>query len=391
MHPGVDIVRTPSPIRSSATTGSHATSPLARTLLDLEKPMRFTTLPTTLIVVTASLAAACAGEVGSTRKPGRHDPMPTADATCEKLENDVVVRTAADMTALPKTGCYDIYGKLTIQGSAITSLAGLNELNSVNELDLDHTSITAIDTKLPVGIYGKLTVTGNAKLTDLKKLSFETAATGILIDGNAQLATLDALGALGLDEPRLGEIDGDLAVTGNAALTELPLASLTRVTGAVTISGNAKLKTVDLAKLAATGHVELADNPLLTQLTGFAATTINGDLAIRNNAALTTLGPMTALYRVTGSVTIDHNTALTSLAAFTPTIKLVDQALTISNNPNLTDLGALKHLQLVGAITITNNASLIVCRAMEIDRCVQHPVAAVIDHNNDTNCNWQCN
>ncbi|HEU4732716.1 MAG TPA: hypothetical protein VFT22_32695 [Kofleriaceae bacterium] len=350
--------------------------------------MRFTTLFTTLSVVTASLTAACVGEVGSTRKPGRHDPVPTADTTCEKLEKDVVVRTAADMTVLPTTGCYDIYGKLTIQGSAITSLAGLGELNSVNELDLDHTSLTAIDTRRPVGIYGKLTVTGNSKLTDLKKLSFETAATGILIDGNAQLTTLDALG---LDEPRLEEVDGDLAITGNGALAALPLANLTKVTGAVTISSNAKLKTVDLSKLATTGPVEVADNPQLTQLTGFAATTISGDLAIRGNAALTTLGTMSALYRVTGNLTIADNAALTNLAGFTTSVKFVDQALTITSNPNLTDLGALKHLQLVGAITITNNQSLVVCRAMEIDRCVQHPVAAVIDNNNDTSCNWQCN
>lgn len=384
MHPRVDIVRPATPIGSTATTGTHGASPLARTLLNLEKPMRFTTLTTALLVLT-SFATACVGEVGDSRKPGS---VATTDTTCAKLENDVIVRTAADMTTLPKAGCYDIYGKLTLQGSAITSLAGLNGINSVNELDLDHTSLTAIDTKRPLGIYGKLSVTGNAKLTDLKQLSFETASTGILIDGNAALATLDALG---LDEPKLEEVDGDLAITGNAALTAIPLANLTKVTGAVTISGNTVVKTADLSALATTGHVELADNPQLTSLTGFAATTINGDFAVRNNTALTTLGTMSALYRVTGSLTIDNNAALANLAAFTTSVKFVDQMLTITNNQNLSDLGALKHLQLVGAITITNNASLVTCRATEIDRCVQHPTAAVITNNKDTSCNWQCN
>jgi Receptor L domain len=345
--------------------------------------MRFTTL----LVVLTSFAAACVGEVGGSRKPGPRDPVSTTDATCTKVQKDVMIRSAADMTALPKTGCYDIYGKLTLQGSAITSLAGLNEINSVNELDLDHTGLTAIDTKRPLGIYGKLTVTGNTKLTNLKQLSFETAATGILIDGNTALATLDPLD---LDDPKLEEVDGDVAITGNTALGSLPLKYVTKVTGAVTVSGNTVLKSIDLSKLATTGHVEIADNTQLTSLTGLPATTINGDFAVRHNAALATLGTMSSLYRVTGNLTIDNNTALTNLAAFTTSIKFVDLALTITNNQNLSDLGALKHLSLVGAITITNNQNLVTCRAMEIDRCVQHPITAVISNNKDTNCNWQC-
>jgi hypothetical protein len=365
-------------------------SPLARTLLNLDSPMRFTTLPTTLLVVLTSFAAACVGEVGGSRKPGARDPrdpVTTTGGTCAKVEKDVTIRAAADMATLPKAGCYDIYGKLTIQGAAITSLAGLNEINSVNELDLDHTALTAIDTKRPLGIYGKLTVTGNAKLTNLKPLSFEIASTGILIDGNAALATLDPLG---LDDPKLEEVDGDVAITGNAALISVPLKNLTKVTGALTISGNTAARIVDLTRLATTGHVEIADNAQLTSLTGFAATTINGDLAIRNNAALTTLGTMSALYRVTGNLTIDNNAALANLAAFTTSIKFVDLALTIRNNQNLTDLGALKHLQLVGAITITNNQNLVTCRALEIDRCVQHLTTAVISNNRDASCSWQC-
>ena len=346
---------------------------------------------TTLLVVLTTFAAACVGEVGGSRKPGARDPRDgdtTTGAACAKVEKNVTIRSAADMTALPKTGCYDIYGKLTVQGSAITSLAGLYELNSVNELDLDHTGLTTIDSKRPIGIYGKLTVTGNAKLANLRQLSFETAATGVLIDGNAALTSLDALG---LDDPKLAEVDGDLAITGNAALVSVPLKNLTKITGALTITGNTMLKIVDLSRLATTGHVELADNPRLTTLAGFAATTINGDFAIRNNAALATLGTMSSLYRVTGSLTIDGNPALGSLAAFTTSVKFVDQSLTITNNQNLSDLGALKHLSLVGAITITNNQNLVICRAIEIDRCVQHPTTAVINNNRDVDCNWQCN
>jgi hypothetical protein len=342
---------------------------------------------TTTLAVFTSFTAACFGEVGASRKPGAQAGSGSA-ATCTKLDKSLTIRTSADLAQLPKTGCYDVHGKLTLQGSAITSLVALGGLNSVDELDLDHTSLTTIDSKQPIAIYDKLVVTGNPKLINLKQLSFETASSGILIDGNPALVSLDALG---LDAPRLTEVDGDLTITGNAVLTSVPLPHLTKVTGALTVSGNPKLTSLNASKLATTGHVEVADNAVLTTLTGFAASTINGDLAIRRNPALTTLGAMSSLYRVTGNLTIDGNAALTNLAAFTTSVKFVDKTLTISNNSNLTDLGALKQLQLVGGITITNNPRLVICRAIEVDRCTSHPSTAVLTNNLDINCNWQCN
>lgn len=342
---------------------------------------------TTLLALVTSLTAACLGEVGGPRQPGARDRKAASDGTCVKVEKDVTIRSSADMNALPRTGCYDVYGKLTLQGAAITSLVALGELSSVDELDLDHTSLTRIDTRRPVGIYGKLTVTGNPRLTSLAQLSFPTAATGILIDGNPALTALEPLA---LADPKLAEVTGDLVITGNAALAAIQLPHLTKVTGAVTIAGNAAARTLDLSKLATIGDLEIADNRQLASLTGLAATTIAGDLAIRNNAALTTLGAMTALYRVTGNLTIDGNPALTSLAAFTTSLKFVDQTLAITGNANLTDLGALKHLQLAGAIRVTSNPRLVICRAIELDRCVQHPTTAVISGLLDTDCNWQC-
>jgi hypothetical protein len=326
-------------------------------------------LTTVTLAVLSSLTAACLGTTGDGRKPrgagSDSGGSGSDDRPCTKVEKDVTIRSAADMTALPKSGCYDIYGKLTLQGQAITSLAGLDDINSVSELDLDHTAVAAIDTRHPLGIYGKLTVTGNARLTNLKQLSFETAPTGILIDGNAALTSLDPLG---LDDPQLQEVDGDIVITGNTALTAIPLGNLTKLTGALTVSGNAALTSLALGKLAGAGHVEISDN-----------------------ARLATLGAMSALYRVTGSVTIDGNPALTGLAAFTTSLKFIDQTLTIRNNAALTDLGALKHVALIGAIAITNNTSLVSCRATEVDRCTQHPIASVISNNKTTSCSTSCN
>jgi hypothetical protein len=325
--------------------------------------MRLTTLP---LVVLSSFTAACLGTTGDPRlPPGTGTDGQTDGRPCSKVESDVTIRSAADMSTLPKAGCYDIYGKLTLQGQAITSLAGLNEINSVNELDLDHTAITAIDTKRPLGIYGKLTVTGNSKLANLQQLSFETASTGILVDGNPLLTSLDPLG---LDDPKLEEVDGDIAITGNPVLTTIPLGNLTKLTGALTVSGNAALTSIALGQLAAAGNVEVSDN-----------------------AELASLGAMSALYRVTGSVTIDGNPVLTDLAAFTTSLKFIDQTLTISNNAALADLGALKHVSLIGAISITNNTNLVTCRATEVDKCTQHPIASVITNNKNITCTTACN
>lgn len=341
----------------------------------------------TLTVLVTGLVAACVGETGGSRKPGAGSSADKPTGECAQVTKDVTIRSAADMKQLPRSGCYDLRGKLVVQGQAITSLAELGEIHAVDDLDLDHTAIAAIDTKRTLGIYGKLTLTGNSKLANLRQLAFQAASTGILIDGNPALATLDVLA---LDDPKLTEVDGDVVITGNAALTALPLKNLSRVTGAVEISNNAVLRVVDLSNLGSVGSVELADNPQLGSLTGLGARTIAGDLAIRNNAALTSLGTMPALYRVTGNVTIDHNAALTRLTAFTTSLAFIDQSLTITGNAALTDLGSLKHLQLVGAITISGNQNLLICRAIEIDACVPHPYAAVVANNKDVSCNWQC-
>lgn len=341
--------------------------------------MRFTNLAAALASVaalgTASLTTACLGTTGEGRdrdgsnngsNDGSNDgsASPTGD-DCTEVQKDVVIRSAADMAELPKTGCYDLFGKLTIQGSNVTSLAGLNGLNSVNELVLDSTSLTSFDTKGDVGIYGKLTVTNNTKLASLDKLAFGAASTGISITNNPALTTAKLFE---IDDPALTQVNGDLTISGNSLLAQLNATRLANVTGVVTISNNPKLASVSLNALAGAGS-----------------------LLITNNATLATLGTMSSLYRVGGNLMVSGNTALTNLAAFTTSLKFVDAALTISNNTALTDLGSLKHLSLVGAITITGNQNLLACRASEIDRCTQHPVSSVINNNKSSNCSTQCN
>lgn len=393
LHPWGDKPRKPPPIGSTATTGSHIALPLARTLLKTESTMR-TTIALAFVSTLAAGAAGCLGEVGGPRKPpgqgsGSNEPvMPSTDGPCEKVEKNVTIRVASDIDLLPKDGCYDIVGTLTIQSPAITSLAKLGGLNSVTDLDLDHTALTKIDSGRAIGVYGRLTVTGNPVLTTLANVVFKTASPGVLIDGNPLLVTAEPFA---LDTAQLTEIDGDLTITGNPLLLSLNFRHLAKVSGKLLIAGNNALTSIDFSKLASTGGLELADNPRLASVTGLAATEIAGDFALRNNAALTGMGMFNGLARITGDVTIDGNAALTSLAAFTTALKNIDNALTISNNAALTDVGALKHLDHIRAITIVNNRQLVKCRAWEVDRCVAHDQGSNINNNRDTSCNTSCN
>jgi hypothetical protein len=394
MHPSVDIVRTPAPIGSAATTGSHIASPLARTLLKDLSPMR---LSTALLVVTTSLTAGCLGEVGPSRKPpstGSATPTtttptpPATTAACAKIEKTVTIRVPADMELLPRTGCYDIVGKLMIQSAQITSLAALKDLSSASELELDYTGLTTLDFKLPVNLYGPLTVTNNPLLKDLKQLQFETPPSAVLIDNNSALTSLDALVSA---TAKLTEVNGDLTITDNAALTAIALPNLTKVTGLLIIGSNDQIASVDLSGLVTTHGIDVADNAQLVSVAGLAATAVDGDLAIRSNPKLTTLGTMGALVQVAGNVTIDSNAVLPDLKAFTLSMKRINRTLTINNNAALADLGMLKHLELINALTVTNNHNLVGCRVLEVDKCVAHNVASQISNNRDANCNSSCN
>jgi len=399
MHPQVDIVRTSTPIGSTATTGSHIVRPLARTLLEDQLPMRLSTAAALFSVLTSVLTSAgCLGEVGSERKPSTGSdeppammtpatPAPLPAGACAKVEKPVTIRVPADMELLPRTGCYDIVGKLTIQSAQITSLAALRGLKSVSELELDYTALTTLDLEQPLNLYGPLRVTNNLVLRDLKQLQFATPPSSIVIDHNAALTTLDPFLAWAVP---LTEVNGDLTITDNGALAQVMMPNVTRVAGVLTVAGNAAVAAVDLSRLATTHGIELADNPLLTSITGLAATEIAGDLAIRNNAKLAAIGTMGALVHVAGNVTIDSNAALVDLKAFTIAMKTIGQALTVTNNPSLVDLGMLKHLDSISAITIANNRNLVVCRAIEVDGCVVHAVTSHLENNRGGNCNSSC-
>jgi hypothetical protein len=396
MSSKVDSMGLAHPADGAATTGIHIPRVTARKLIK-DSTMRFTILP--LLFITASCIADVGGDqcTGQRCKDGEGSGSGTGSAVgCDDAEErgtNLTIRTAADFDALPK-GCWSLNANLRLEGPAITSLARLGELIEVNDLELVDTGLTSLDTRKTIKVYGSLLVSGNTKLTNLNNLAVKrwdgatqdgsAFAVGYTIRNNAQLTAIDGL-------KYVVQVDKDLRITDNAKLATVELPELTRVTGGVHITGTGATA-IRLPVLANVARLEVATNPQLAQISGLAATSISGDVILRTNPVLATIGSMSSLTQIGGALTIDDNDALVDLTNLMQTgMTRISGGLTISNNARLASLGQLSRMLdgINGAVTITGNTTLSTCRAIEIDHCAQiGQVAATISANsgNANNC-----
>lgn len=357
--------------------------------------MRPTTILPSLLALTAS---ACMADVGGDNCVGErcHDDMTDAGTTSPDCTDVTEIKTAltiasdADFANVPK-GCWSLNATLRIQGSAISSLAKLGDLVDVNDLELVDTGLTSIDSKQHIKVYGNLLVSGNTKLAALQHLDvmkWDGATTGgtwtvtYNVRNNPLLANIDAL-------KYIKTVDGDLRFTDDPKLGMIELDELTKVGGAVVIT-NTGAPMVHLTALTQVGRVEIGMNPALTEVHGFGATSIAGDVILRGNPVLSQIGAMSSLSTIGGALTVDDNDALTDLAGLTGAMRSVYGSVTISNNANLTGLGQLSHLSSIGTTSITSNPKLGYCRALEVDRCVPNSTVTISGNLNQNNCQSWC-
>lgn len=143
--------------------------------------------------------------------------------------------------------------------------------------------------------------------------------------------------------------------------------------------------------LATLGRLEVASNPQLTQISGLAATSISGDVTLRGNPVLATIGSMSSLTSIGGALVVDDNDALVDLTNLIPAgMNRISGGLTISNNARITGLGKLTTMLdgITGNVTITSNPTLSICSAIVVDHCAQvGTTAAVISGNSGTQNN----
>jgi hypothetical protein len=348
-----------------------------------ETTMRHTTrLPHNLSLAALLFTSACLGQVGEDPGGGsRPKKDGDAPAGCEnptEITEPVTIRSDADFAKLP-TGCWDLFEKLRLEGPGIVSLAKLGTLKGVNDLELVDTNVKTIDTKLPLAVYGAVTITGNKQLASLANMPVDNAdnlTATYTVRNNPLLTSLDGL-------KYIKTVEGELRISDNAALADISLVELTSVTGALTIANTGATR-IDLGSLQTVMRLEISGNTKLTTFDGLAASTIKGDFVLRGNTALANIGVMSSVTRVEGAVTIDGNNALKNLDAFA-SLQYITSSLTVMNNTALESLGRFNQLAGIGTtVAITGNTALPYCSGHEIDHCVASGAVTVTNNKPNT-------
>jgi hypothetical protein len=210
------------------------------------------------------------------------------------LPEGIIFETQAQIDSFQTNypGCTEIEGNVTISGSNITNLNGLNMIIAIGQ---------------------NLDISYNDALTSLAGMENLSSLINLSIQGNNILTDLTGLEGL-------ISIEGFLGITGNPVLTNLTgLDNLIYIGGLLEIEFNAALTGVmGLNKLTSIGSLfQLYGNDVLTSLTELEALNfIGGSLHIYHNDALLNL---TGLDNVDGSsiaaLYIMNNSSLSSCEA----------------------------------------------------------------------------
>jgi len=354
MQPSVYRLRsapTPSVI---ATRGIHIVNRTARSVLK-EMNMRTTTQ-----LLLCSLLAGCAqvGEGG--RYYGSVDGgAGSATRTCDDLTSlpgDMTITGSSGFTDLP-AGCWELGGKLTLRGPAISSLDKLGDLRTVGSLELDSTELSAVGTPSPINVTGDIAIHHNTKLVDISNVQAHGDLSSLMVEYN------DVLPSLG------------------------GLSDVTRVTGATMIENNPKLAVLDLSHATRLeGGLAIQDNDALTSIDLGDLTSV-GSFTVNHNVALTTIKSLSSLQYVHGTLTVNDNDKLTGLDGMSAAMTSIDGGISITGNAALASLGQLTHTGVVGgSVSISSNASLDYCEPQPFTCCMQITGVLTITGNRSTSC-----
>jgi hypothetical protein len=353
MHPEVDIMRRSVLAAPAANAGIHAAQPLARSLL---KEMFMRT--TSKAMLCALLPACVSGGHHSYSWDGGGGDGAAACASTQTVTQDLTL-SDNDVLDAP-TGCWTLNGKLTIQGSSVTSLAKLGQLTGVLDLEIAGSGLTKIDTPRAVAVSRDISIHDNTVLADVSNL---TAGSGVL--GAVHVHANPALVDLGMLLSTVRAVSGEAMFMNDDKLAKLDLHTITRFDMGIEIGYDAQLAAVDLSGLQYTPLLWVHDDLVLTTLNSLGSMQLLGDLRITNCPVLTAIG-FPAMSAISGSVEITGDAALT-------------------------DLGQLSHVgQITGSVTISNDPALDYCAAHEVDCCVPTGTFTISGVKQDNNCHSYC-
>lgn len=279
----------------------------------------------------------------------------TAEGTCvRRCEVSATLRTNDDVQALAALECDILESRLTIEGSEVSTLAGLE---TIRIIEGDLFVVEATELSDLTGLSGLQLVTQHLSIqsTELSNLAGLQSLTGIgaglEIYRNWGLVDISALRGL------TGEAL-TLYITGNPLLPTLEGLEGIISTKNCTIAANDKL--VDIQGLdnlqTIDGSLVLATNPELLSLNLPSLRQIAGSLAMTGQG-LAEQSDMLNLQAVGEDIVIFQN-GLTVL----PFGQLQSvRSLTITSNKNLLTLEGLANLQTVTQLQISENGALPQC------------------------------
>lgn len=356
MTPSVYSSGTAPQIARSATRGIHIVNRTARSVL------KGSNMRTTIQLLLCSLPglAACAQVGDGGRSYGGPDAgSGSAARTCDDLvtlPGDMTITGSSGFTGLPD-GCWELGGKLTLRGPAISSLDKLGDLRTVGALEIDSTELSSVSTPSAIYVTGDVAIHHNDKLVDIAQVQPHGDLASLMVEYNAVLPSL-----------------GGLAQT-------------TRVTGATTIEDNPKLTAIDLSHATRLeGGVAIQDNDALTSIDLGQLSSV-GNFSLTHNIALTTLEPLTSLQYIHGTLSVANNTLLSGLDGMSSSMTSVDGSIAITGNTALSSLGQLTHVGLVGgSVLVTGNTNLDYCQPQPFTCCMQITGTLQISGTRTTSC-----
>merc|ERR1711977_735117 len=279
------------------------------------------------------------------------------------------------LTDIPLPSLIEVGGNLGVRDNDVLASVSLPKLNSVGGHSYVEVHATTNDALAELaknmissdGVLKNVTMWIAVNVTDLTPLSGlkHIKGGGLLVSDTTNLASLAPL-------ENLEVIDGDLGISDNEALTEIPLPSLTEVSWYLDVRDNDVLASVSLPKLNSAGSSVriqmLPTEEALNFFAGFSVASVGGDIpfewivatdaeiaelaqqissdgildtqnaTIVITANVTDLTPLSGLKHIKGGkLDVSDTTKLVSLAPL-ENLEVVDGDLVISDNEALTDV-----------------------------------------------------
>jgi type IX secretion system substrate protein/receptor L domain-containing protein len=274
-------------------------------------------------------------------------------------------QTEVDNFSIDFPGCTNL-NILSINGTGVTDLSPLSQIETLQQLNIFNTSITDFD-----GMENVTSITEQFRI-------FE----------NPNITTLVGFG-------NLENITGTTQISDNPNLTSLTgIEGLTEFAGNLNILRNNAL--INLSGLENVtefdGFLQILENESLEEITALDnVTVLLGTLAINNNDALTSISGLDNLQIIGGGgdLIIESNAALENLGALSNLIFL-NGRIRIIDNPLITSLAPLSGLDptiILQEIRVENNAQLSECDIAAICENFDTPSITTIISNNLSGCN----